>query len=199
MSDQQSLVEVSSHAGFVAIVGQPNVGKSTLMNQILGVKLSIATPRPQTTRNRILGVFTKPGQGQIAFIDTPGLHDGKKRLNRAIHKLAMEAMAEVDVICHLVDAPACMAAHARDPEVFWEDYEAKIWEYLGALDAPVVLVVNKVDCIKKKVDLFPLLEALSAKFPYKEIVPVSALDGDNVDGLLGALFTHLPEGDPIFP
>lgn len=196
---EQLLNEAPQRVGFVAIVGQPNVGKSTLMNQILGVKLSIATPRPQTTRNRILGVFTDADRGQVAFIDTPGLHDGKKRLNRAIHKLALEAMAEVDVICHLVDAPACIAAHNRNPEVFWEDYEEKVWEYLAAVGAPVVLVVNKVDVIKNKNDLFPLLDALAKRFEYKAVVPLSAFTGDNVDSLLKALFVELPEGDLIFP
>jgi GTP-binding protein Era len=196
---EQLLNEAPQRVGFVAIVGQPNVGKSTLMNQILGVKLSIATPRPQTTRNRILGVFTDAARGQVAFIDTPGLHDGKKRLNRAIHKLALEAMAEVDVICHLVDAPACIAAHNRNPEVFWEDYEEKVWEYLAAVGAPVVLVVNKVDVIKNKNDLFPLLDALAKRFEYKAVVPLSAFTGDNVDSLLKALFVELPEGDLIFP
>lgn len=196
---EQLLNEAPQRVGFVAIVGQPNVGKSTLMNQILGVKLSIATPRPQTTRNRILGVFTDADRGQVAFIDTPGLHDGKKRLNRAIHKLALEAMAEVDVICHLVDAPACIAAHGRNPEVFWEDYEEKVWEYLTAVGAPVVLVVNKVDVIKNKNDLFPLLDALAKRFDYKAVVPLSAFTGDNVDSLLKALFVELPEGDLIFP
>lgn len=198
MSDNQQN-EISTRAGFVAIVGQPNVGKSTLMNQVLGVKLSIATPRPQTTRNRILGIYTDAPRGQIAFIDTPGLHEGKKRLNRAIHKLALEAMAEVDIICHLVDAPACLAAHSRDHEVYWEDYEAQIWEYLKAADVPVMLVVNKVDLIKTKTDLFPLLEAFAKQFDYKEIVPLSALDGDNVKSLTSTLLNHLPESELIFP
>jgi GTP-binding protein Era len=185
-------------AGFVAIVGQPNVGKSTLMNQILGVKLSITTPRPQTTRNRILGVHTN-AVGQIAFLDTPGLHDGKKRLNRAIHKIALESMAEVDVICHLMDAEACMAAARHDAQRPWQEYEETIWGYLEAAQLPVVLVLNKVDEIKRKQDLLPILDAISKRFDYRQVVPLSALTGDNVEQLVSALLQELPAGDPIFP
>ncbi|MEM1350373.1 MAG: GTPase [Myxococcota bacterium] len=100
----EEVAEVAQNAGFVAIVGQPNVGKSTLLNQILGVKVAIATHRPQTTRNRILGVKTLPGRGQLAFIDTPGIHTSTKRLNRAIVRFATESLQDVDAVLHLVDA-----------------------------------------------------------------------------------------------
>ncbi len=188
-----------SHSGFVALVGQPNVGKSTLMNAMLNVKLAITTSKPQTTRNRILGVHTVSEKGQICFVDTPGLHRSKVRLNQAMNQAALQSLDEVDVVCHLVDAAALLGQMRRDPSVYLPEDEAYVLKLLERVEVPRILVINKVDLVSDKFQLLPLIEKLSAQADYAHVVPVSAATGDNVDRLEEMLLATLPEAEPLFP
>lgn len=193
MSDETT----NFRAGMVTLIGLPNVGKSTLMNHVLGVKVAITTSKPQTTRNRILGVRTWPERGQICFVDTPGVHESDKKLNRAMVRAALDSLEDVDAVCHIIDAAAILAIEDRggDP---WRE-EALVGERVAEIDVPIVAVVNKIDRIHPKQKLLPLIAKLDEKETYADIVPVSALTGDNVDRLVDVLLGHLPEGDAIFP
>src|SRR5690554_1769201 len=133
------------HAGFVALIGQPNVGKSTLMNRILGVDLAIITAKPQTTRNRILGVRSFPDKGQIAFVDTPGIHKAKKQLNKRMVATALSAITEVDLICHVIDADAYIKQTKRLGKDEIPASDAFIFRKLAEVKQPVFLILNKVD------------------------------------------------------
>ena len=187
-----------TRAGFVALIGRPNVGKSTLLNHILGEKLAIATPRPQTTRNRIVGVKNLPA-GQLVLVDTPGLHRpsgrGRTRLNQFMVGEALAALQEVDVVCALVEAPAAKEAerYRLDPATRY------VIEELQAVDKPAVLAINKVDMLGNKGLLLPVLDALGKAFAWRAIVPISAKSGDGVDRLVGELMALLPAGEPLFP
>ncbi len=173
-------------SGYVAIVGAPNVGKSTLLNRVLGQKISITSNKPQTTRNRILGVLHRP-QAQLVFIDTPGVHKAGGPLNVRIVETALSSLEEVDVILVLIDAARSDAAS-----------EGLMVKKIKAGKKPVVLAPNKIDLIDKN-DLLPLIDRWSAAYPFKDIVPVSAETGAQVDRLLAALETLLPAGPPLFP
>ncbi len=190
---------VDFRAGFVALVGRPNVGKSTLLNRILGEKVAIATPRPQTTRNRIVGVRNLPG-AQLVLVDTPGLHRpkgrGRTRLNTFMVGEALAALQEVDAVCAIVETPA-----AADFKRGWKldaPTEYVIAE-LKAVDKPAVLAINKVDTLHNKQLLLPMLEALHAAHSWRSIVPISAKSGDGVDRLVGELAGMLPTGERLFP
>ena len=173
--------------GHVALVGRPNVGKSTLMNRILGQKIAIATPKPQTTRHRILGIHTT-GDAQIVFVDTPGLHgNAGKAMNRYMNRAAAAAIGEVDVVAFLVDG------------LTWTDEDEAVLQRLQQAERPTVLVVNKVDRISAKNRLFPHLERLAERMTFVAVVPLSALKGDNVDALEKALRPHLPHRDRFYP
>ena len=206
-SNEQAVVEDDAsfgnplHTGFVAIVGQPNVGKSTLMNTILGTRLAIATHRPQTTRNRILGVKTFEGRGQIAFLDTPGIHRSKKRLNQAIVQAAIDTLDEVDIYLHMVDAPHCLSHYRRNPEEPIGASEQHVWDKISDSGLPGILVINKMDRISDKFELLPVIEALSARKEYVAVVPVSAQSGENIDTLIDVILAHLPESEygMLFP
>ena len=199
MSSPQTLPQDASfHSGFVAIIGQPNVGKSTLMNHILGVKLAIATSKPQTTRNRILGVKTFPARGQIAFLDTPGIHHSSKRLNRALVRIAQDTLGEVDIACHLVDAMHCLSGLERQGSPLVED-EGMVLDALKEVQIPRILVLNKVDKLGAKEKLLPLIEALAAQASYEAIIPLSALKGQGVPLLVDTLLKLLPPDPPMFP
>ena len=187
------------HAGFVALIGQPNVGKSTLMNEILGVDLAITTSKPQTTRNRILGVRTFPEKGQLCFVDTPGIHRAKKRLNRAMVKTALGAMEEVDLIGHVVDASEYVEQADRLGRGEVPSAEKYIFEKLGEVDQPIVLILNKVDLVHPKEKLLPVLAELDERYDFEAIVPASALKRDNLSTLVDVLLEHLPAGPPLFP
>jgi GTP-binding protein Era len=180
-------------SGFVAIVGRPNVGKSTLMNAILGVRLSIATPRPQTTRNRILGIHTVPERGQLVFVDTPGIHAARSLLNRAMVGAAYDAAASTDLIALVVDARS-LARTDRPP--LWGD-DLRIVERVG--DTPIVLVINKIDQLDRRDDLLPILARVAEQHAFAEIIPVSALKRQNVDRLVDTLLERLPEGEVLYP
>jgi GTP-binding protein Era len=184
----------SFKSGFVALIGRPNVGKSTLMNAILGVRLSIATAKPQTTRNRILGVHTVEGRGQAVFVDTPGIHEARTRLNKAMVNAAYDAALETDIVVLMVDATSVIQPN-RPP--LWGD-DARIVERLPE-GAPRLLVINKIDKLKSPSELLPALEKISTDGGFAEVVPVSALKGTSVDRLVDVFFNHLSEGPSLYP
>lgn len=185
-------------AGFVALVGRPNVGKSTLLNRILGEKLAIATPRPQTTRNRIVGVRNLAA-GQLVLVDTPGLHRpsgrGRTRLNQFMVGEALTALQEVDAVCVLVEAPTGPRA-----ERYQLDAATRyVFEELQAVGKPAVLAINKIDLLGNKSLLLPVLETLHKAHDWRAIVPISAQRGEGVDRLTDELLSLLPAGEPLFP
>jgi GTP-binding protein Era len=177
---------MGSNAGFVALVGRPNAGKSTLLNRPVGTKLAIVSATPQTTRNRIVGVRSYPG-GQIAFVDTPGIHKPLRRLNTRMMDLARGALREVDVVVLVIDATAAEGAGDR-----------YVRELVATATAPVVVALNKVDLVDKAA-LLPRIAGLAERGFAAEIVPVSAATGENVDRLEAVLLARLPEGPPLFP
>jgi GTP-binding protein Era len=180
-------------AGFVAIVGRPNVGKSTLLNQILGEHVAIVTPRPQTTRTRILGLHNPPG-AQIAFFDTPGLHKARGALNRRMVETALATLTEVDAVLMLIEA-------GTGPEGRVEVGESTRWaiEEVRRSRKPAILGINKMDRAPRAA-LLPVIEAYKDLHAWADIVPFSALTGENVDALVAALVQHLPTSEaPLFP
>lgn len=173
--------------GFVAIIGRPNVGKSTLMNHILGQKVSITSRRPQTTRNRVVGIDTD-GAYQTVYVDTPGLHREEKRaINRLMNRAAESALGDVELILLVVDA------------TLWTDDDEMVFSKIEDSRLPVVLVINKIDKVKNKQTLLPLIERLSARREFKEIIPVSAIKGTSLDTLKQIVRDSLPEGIHCFP
>jgi GTPase len=174
-------------SGFAALVGRPNVGKSTLLNALVGQKLSIVTPRPQTTRHRILGIVNLP-QAQIAFVDTPGLHQGEGRaLNRAMNRAAASALDDADVPVLVVEA------------LRWTREDAFVLERIARSSRPALVAVNKVDGVRPKQKLLPYLAELGSRHPFVEVVPVSALKAVNVEALKEAIARHMPVAPPMFP
>ena len=180
------------HSGFAALLGRPNVGKSTLLNRLVGEKIAIVSPKPQTTRTRITGVVTLP-EGQVAFVDTPGIHEAKGALNRAMVEAALTALQDVDVALLLVE-PA-LGPDGKTPEV--TPGVRAILERLSPVKKPVLLVVNKVDTVPKPL-LLPFVKALAQVRPFDEVLFVSALTGDGLDRLLATTLARLPEGPPLF-
>jgi GTPase len=173
--------------GFVALVGRPNVGKSTLLNRLVGTKLAIVSDKPQTTRNRIAGVRNEPG-GQIVFLDTPGIHRPTHRMNVRMVDAAYEGMRQADVVALVSDATDTRAGKG----------EHFILEHVRESTVPVVLVINKVDLVARP-RVLPLIDAWNRRYAFADIVPVSALAGDNMDRLERVLLDHLPEGEPLYP
>ena len=177
----------ASRCGYIALVGRPNVGKSTLLNRLLGMKLSIVSRRPQTTRNRLIGVQTR-GQTQYVYVDTPGVHgDQKKALNRYLNRSAVTALGDVDVVVMVVE-----------PER-WTDDDDLVLKHLRQAGRPVVAVINKVDLIPHKDRLLPFIEELAGRYDFAEIVPLSATKGQNVAPLEEVLERFLPEAPFLFP
>ena len=172
-------------SGYVSLTGRPNVGKSTLLNAILGEKVSIVTPKPQTTRNRLIGIKTLP-DAQIIFVDTPGIHKPKHKLGEIIVREARGAAAEVDLIVFMAE-----------PDLPGPG-DKFIIKMLHDLGKPAFLVINKIDT-KKKPQVLPVIEAYSSLYPFREIIPVSALKGDGVDLLLNNVVRYLPEGPKYYP
>lgn len=172
-------------SGYVSLTGMPNVGKSTLLNTILGEKVAIVSPKPQTTRNRIIGVKTMP-DAQIVFIDTPGIHKPKHRLGELMVKQAKESVKEVDVILFMVEP--------EEPG----SGDKFIIDILKDMGKPVFLLINKVDTVKKT-HVLPVIDAYSRLYPFKEIIPVSALTGDGVDILIKGIVDYLLEGPKYYP
>jgi len=173
--------------GYVAIVGRPNVGKSTLLNHILGQKLAITSRKPQTTRHNMLGIKTE-AEVQAVYVDTPGLHkQGETALNRYMNRTASSALKDVDVVVFVVD---------RDR---WTDEDQMVLERVRFVSGPVILAVNKIDRMDEKAALLPHLEWLATQLPNAEIVPISAQHGKNLDTLERLVASHLPENEHFFP
>jgi GTP-binding protein Era len=173
-------------SGFVSIVGRPNVGKSTLLNRILGQKIAITSDKPQTTRNRILGIHNLP-DGQILFLDTPGIHRGRGRLNKYMVDQALAACSDVDIVMFLVEA--------TDPPGGGDEF---ILNVLSRGGSPVFLVINKIDLVEKTA-LLPLIQAYAERFSFAAVLPVSGLTGEGVEEALGEIRSHLPEGPRYYP
>jgi len=176
----------SFKSGFVSIIGRPNAGKSTLLNSILGEKIAIISDKPQTTRNRILGIRNLP-DGQIVFLDTPGIHHSRSRLNQSMVKTALSTYKEVDVIAFLIEA--------NTPE---NDENNFIHRTLERIQKPIFLLINKIDLVPKE-ELLPIIDRYSQFPSYTQIIPLSALLGDGIDLLLDELLKVLPEGPQLFP
>ena len=181
------MTEEQTYCGFVAIVGRPNVGKSTLLNKLLGQKVSITSRKPQTTRHRILGIDTQ-GAYQTVFVDTPGLHIEEKRaINRLMNRAATSSLGDVEMVVFVVDGTQ------------WTDDDEMVLNKLRHVRCPVVLAVNKVDNIKDKEVLLPHLQWLAQKGNFAEILPISATKGTNVDKIREMARQLLPEGQHYFP
>ncbi|MBQ7841088.1 MAG: GTPase Era [Lachnospiraceae bacterium] len=172
-------------AGFAALVGRPNVGKSTLMNHLIGQKIAITSNKPQTTRNRIQTVYTGD-KGQIVFLDTPGIHKAKNKLGDYMVKVAESTLKDVDVVLWLVE-----------PTTFIGAGEKHIIEQLKRCKLPVILVINKIDTVKKQ-DVMEAMDTYRKEMNFAEIVPVSALRSNNTDTLLDCIFKYLPYGEPFY-
>ena len=177
---------MTSRAGFVSLIGRPNAGKSTLLNRLVGEKLSIVSPRPQTTRNRITGIKNLSG-AQVVFVDTPGLRTAAGMLDDFMLKTTRRAVEDVDLVCLVVDASA-----SDDPDEI-------VLEPLRAYSGPVFCVLNKVDRVRPKSRILPIIETWQRGHPFAEIVPISATEGTYCDRLLEMIVRTLPEHPPFFP
>ena len=176
-----------SRCGYVAIVGRPNVGKSTLLNHILGMKLSITSRKPQTTRHQILGVKTQDAV-QAIYVDTPGIHQRRgTAINKYMNRAATSVLSDVDVLLFVVQAGQ------------WTDEDQAIIDMFEHVSSPVILVVNKIDRLKNKHELLPLIEQLSAKYAFHSVVPVSALNNTNLEQLEQGIAGLLPESEHFYP
>lgn len=174
------------HSGFVSIIGRPNVGKSTMLNRILGDKITITSDKPQTTRNRVQGIFNRP-DAQIIFVDTPGIHQPRSILNKFMVETALASIKGVDVVLFLVEADSASAGRER-----------QILEILKDAEVPVILVFNKIDLVEKEA-LLEMISSFAPLHPFREIIPVSALNGDGVERLVNLVCRYLPEGPRYFP
>lgn len=175
----------TTRCGYISIIGSPNVGKSTLLNNALGIKISITSAKPQTTRHQILGVKTLESD-QLIFVDTPGLHKkAKTKLNRSLNKAATRTLQEVDVIVWVVDCKR------------WDKDDDWVTELLSQVKAPVILAINKIDRLKDRQALLPMIAQMQQKYPFKAIVPLSALKGSQVSALESEIIKYLPES-PFF-
>ncbi len=178
--------------GYVAIVGKPNVGKSTLLNQIIGTKVSIVSPKPGTTRIRILGVKNIPDEAQIVFLDTPGIYRPKDALGEAMVQVASASLQDADIILFMIDAED---GWLEDDELVFSNYIKPL-----AQEKHIFLVINKVDRVGHVSQALPLAEEIIKKHgEFKEVVPISALKGYNIDELLKTILKYLPDGEPLFP
>ena len=169
-------------SGFVALIGRPNVGKSTLMNTLIGQKIAITSNKPQTTRNRIQTVFTDE-RGQIVFLDTPGIHKAKNKLGEYMVKVSTRTLRDVDMVLWLVEPSTCIG-----------EGDEHIFEILSSVNIPVILAINKMDSMKQKEDMLEVIAKYSSRMQFAEVVPVSALKGTNTDKLLDIIFKYLSEG-----
>jgi GTP-binding protein Era len=178
--------EHAFRSGYVAIIGRPNVGKSTLINRVLGQKLCITSRRPQTTRHRILGIKTTE-QSQFIYVDTPGIHsDGKRAMNRYMNRAAAASVEDVDVVVFVVEG------------MKWTEEDERVLQKLKETTKPVILVMNKIDKLEDKATLFPQVEKLAALFKFTDIVPLSARKGINLESLEESIYKLMPEGEMIF-
>lgn len=178
---------VPYRCGYVAIIGRPNVGKSTLLNHILGMKLSITSRKPQTTRHQILGVKTED-KVQAIYVDTPGMHQRRgSAINKYMNRAATSVINDVDVVLFVVQALA------------WTEEDDAVLQRLEKISAPVILVVNKIDQLDDKQDLLPFIKEISSKFEFQKVIPVAAVKAENVDQVESAVAGLLPEAEPFFP
>ncbi|MEE9610267.1 MAG: GTPase Era [Desulfatiglandales bacterium] len=173
-------------SGFIAIIGPPNVGKSTLLNRLLGTKVAIISPKPQTTRNRILGIYHGDGY-QMVFMDTPGLHKARTPLHRSMMASAQAAFYEVDIIVVMIEMP-----HSDDPDI------SLVLKNLKRTKKPSLLVINKIDKGPKEM-ILPIIDAYKEQYPFVAIIPISALKGDGIERLLEELRSRLKSGPAFFP
>ena len=179
--------EAPFRSGFAALVGRPNVGKSTLLNALVGQKLSIVTPRPQTTRHRILGIYTSASE-QIAFLDTPGLHrEAPRALNKAMNRTATAALEEADIVVLVLEA------------LKWTAEDELALERVARAGRAAIAAVNKVDRVRPRERLLPYLKELGERHPFLAIVPISALKSDNIEALRRTIAAHLPQGPVLYP
>ena len=186
MSEQKNIQDNAQFkSGFATLIGRPNVGKSTLMNALIGQKIAITSSRPQTTRNKIQTVYTSE-EGQIVFLDTPGIHKAKNKLGNYMVSVAERTMSDVDVILWLVEPTDYIGAG-----------EQHIIEQLKKTRTPVILVINKIDTVKKEL-ILTFIDAYRKQLDFAEIVPVSALKKDGLDTLIGCIMKYLPYGEPFY-
>ena len=180
-------IETDTHRfGQVAIVGRPNVGKSSLLNRLVGQKISITAPKPQTTRHRITGILSEP-RGQIVFVDTPGIHQGgSDALNRQLNRTARSGFDGVDLVLFVVQSGR------------FNDEDAGVLELVRQSGLPTILLINKIDLLQDKTALFPFLADMQARFDFLALYPLSARRDRGFDGLLDLLFKHLPPGEPMY-
>ena len=177
----------SSRCGYVAIIGRPNVGKSTLLNQMLGQKVSITSRKPQTTRHKVLGIKTT-AEHQVLYVDTPGIHGNEPRaINRYMNRSALGVIRDVDLVVFVLDRTA------------WTKDDQKVAEALSRHDCRLIIVINKIDKLDKKNDLLPVMVKLQGMFPDADLIPLSAESGENVAHLESIIGDHLPEGPFLFP
>ncbi len=181
------LTEQEKRCGFIAIVGRPNVGKSTLLNYLLEQKISITSRKPQTTRHRVTGIRSE-GDTQFIFVDTPGLHKAdKKALNRAMNATVLEVLNDVDVVLFMVD------------RLTFNDEDQMVLDALAAIKKPVLLLINKIDLLEQRERLLPHMDRLSKKRDFAEIIPLTVLGGHNLDTVLTTVKPHLPVSPFLFP
>ncbi|CCV64163.1 GTP-binding protein [Alteracholeplasma palmae J233] len=176
---------MSYRSGFITIAGRPNVGKSTLLNALMGQKIAITSPKPQTTRSRITGIINDEAY-QMIFVDTPGMHEGKHLLGKTIDKLAVNSIQGVDVVLFVTDRHLGKS-------------ETKILNYFKAISTPVILVINKIDLLKSKIQTDEIILSYINAYPFKEVVPISAASVTNLDHLKEAIYKYLPEGPQYYP
>jgi GTP-binding protein Era len=174
------------HSGYVALVGRPNAGKSTLLNHLVGQKIAAVSNKPQTTRFKIQGVITKP-EGQIVLVDTPGVHQPGYELNRRMMSAVQDALLGVDLVCLIRDASSSTGQGDRF-----------VLDLIKRSEKPTLLLLNKIDKLEDKVALLPLMQWYQKEYDWREIVPISALKNEMTDVLLESCLRHLPEGEPIF-
>jgi len=185
-----------THAGAIALVGRPNAGKSTLLNQVIGEKVSITAAKPQTTRNRVVGILTR-ADAQVVLVDTPGIHAARSRMNRAMVRTAKASLSDVDGICWVVDGIKAVERIERNRPIIDRASE-HITGLFAESGTPIYVALNKVDQTPKP-KLLPLMAAIAQHLPGAEIVPISALTGDGVDALVDLWAAGLPEGPALFP
>ena len=178
--------EQTTHAGYVALIGRPNAGKSTLLNRVVGQKIAAVSDKPQTTRFRIQGVITKP-EGQVVFVDTPGVHQPGYELNRRMMVAVQEALLGVDLVCLL-----------RDASVSTGNGDRFVLDLVKRAEKPALLLLNKIDKLEDKSALLPLMDWYRNEYDWREIIPLSALKDEMTDVVIESCLRHLPEGEPIF-
>lgn len=189
--NEKDFLNESVRSGMVAIVGPPNAGKSTLLNHLLGQKISIVSHKPQTTRNRILGIVNGE-EYQIVLLDTPGLHKARQPLNREMVRIAMESLSEVDAVLYLIDVSLPL------PEKEKKAAAREMVEQIDGVEAPVILLLNKVDLLEKE-KLLPMMKRYSELYPFHGVLPISALTGEGADHLVNEILPLLPIGPRYFP